>query len=157
MIWTRHLRQRRQRTPSSPYVGICPVPGVRSIESRSGQSRDQSEVGDSACRPCAPGVHKPGCTNLPVQPGCTNVSLSPLLQSMTNARDDGCAGCSQESGKKPNTNRAWRAFTHKPIVGEDKAKIKRNEASEWEAGLEGRMRYTRRARPLVVGVLRLPI
>jgi hypothetical protein len=102
-------------------------------------------------------VHKPGCTNLPVQPGCTNVTLSPLLQSMTNARDDGCAGCSQESGKKPNTNRAWRAFTHKPIVGEDKAKIKRNEASEWEAGLEGRMRYTRRARPLVVGVLRLPI
>jgi hypothetical protein len=44
-------------------------------------------------------VH-PWCTNLPVQPGCTNVSLSPLLQSMTNARDDGCAGCSQESGKK---------------------------------------------------------
>ena len=43
-------------------------------------------------------VH-PGCTNLPVQPGCTNVSLSPLLQSMTHARDDGCAGCSQAPAK----------------------------------------------------------
>src|SRR5216683_699412 len=46
--------------PSSPRVGICPVPGVCSIESRSRRSHDQSEAGDSVCRPCAPGVHKLG-------------------------------------------------------------------------------------------------
>src|SRR5712692_6299713 len=46
--------------PSSPRVGICPGPGVCSIESRSRRSHDQSEAGDSVCRPCAPGVHKLG-------------------------------------------------------------------------------------------------
>src|SRR6266851_8130717 len=47
-------------------VGICPVPGACSIESRSRRSHDQSEAGDSVCRPCAPGVHKlgPQCPTL---------------------------------------------------------------------------------------------
>src|ERR1035437_10076735 len=69
-------------------------------------------------------VH-PGCTNLPVQPGCTNVSLSPLLQSMTNARDDGCAGCSQARPKtehKSNMAGVYAQVYCRRIEGENQEK-----------------------------------
>lgn len=92
---------------------ICPV-----IESRSGRSRDQSEGGDLVCRPCAPGVHKLACATrlhkLGRQcPTLLNNQCRPLTGALVAVRH----------GQRPNTNRAWQAFTHTLILGEHTANI----------------------------------
>jgi hypothetical protein len=56
IIQTRHLAAVLATNPIVASRRVCPV-----IESRSGRSHDQSEGGDSVCRPCAPGVHKLAC------------------------------------------------------------------------------------------------
>jgi hypothetical protein len=76
----------------------------------------------TACRQCALRVHR--------ATGCTNVRLSSLLQSRTNARDDGRNSRQQRSEYKSNTDRGWRAVSARTNIGEDKRNVNRNDLAE---------------------------
>ena len=108
---------------SSPRVGICPVPGVCSIESRSGRSHDQSEAGDSVCRPlCTRGAQTCLCNRVAQTWASVPCSSQEPIPTMTGAL------VAARLGQRPNTIRARQAFTHARILGEHTTNVNSSRA-----------------------------
>jgi hypothetical protein len=109
---------------------ICPV-----IESRSGRSRDQSEGGDSVPSLCTRGAQACLCNQVAQTWASVPCSTQEPMPTMTGA------WVAVRHGQRPNTNRAWQAFTHTRMLGEHKANVKPSYSATfcgWKDAVENR-------------------